>query len=92
MQLLIYGEQYFPLVPDALVLPHLDAMQKEIWRGLPKNQNNIFFSGLGMMGNEIEEFPADDAGAQAAPGEQPVMAVEVIAVEATAVEERKVDE
>jgi hypothetical protein len=92
MQLFIYGEQYYPLIPDSIVLPHLDAMQKEIWRGLPKQQNNIFFNGLGMMGNEIDEFPADDAEAQAVPQLEAVQEIRVIAVDAAPADEEPAGE
>lgn len=31
-----YNDQYFPLVPDQHVVPHLDADQKSMWSGLQK--------------------------------------------------------
>jgi hypothetical protein len=34
--LAIYGDQYFPVVPDALVVSHLNPDQKAIWAGLQK--------------------------------------------------------
>lgn len=36
LMLNIYGEQYFPTVPDAQVVPHLNADQKTVWSGLQK--------------------------------------------------------
>ena len=78
MQLFMYGEQFYPVIPDAIVLTLLDPMQKEIWRGQQRNQNNIFFNGLGMMGNEIEDFPWDDPDGQpAAEGERPAAAAAI---------------
>ena len=32
----VYGDQYFPLVPDQHVVTHLDADQKSVWSGLQK--------------------------------------------------------
>ena len=32
----VYGDQYFPLVPDQHVVAHLDADQKSVWSGLQK--------------------------------------------------------
>lgn len=34
--LAIYGDQYFPVIPDALVVTHLNADQKAVWSGLQK--------------------------------------------------------
>ncbi len=34
--LAIYGDQYFPLIPDTLVVTHLNADQKAVWDGLQK--------------------------------------------------------
>ncbi|MDB5345907.1 MAG: hypothetical protein JWP89_4284 [Schlesneria sp.] len=34
--LAIYGDQYFPIIPDALVVAHLNADQKAVWDGLQK--------------------------------------------------------
>jgi len=32
----VYGDQYFPLVPDQHVVSHLNADQKSVWTGLQK--------------------------------------------------------
>ncbi len=32
----IYGDQYFPVIPDALVVTHLNPDQKAVWNGLQK--------------------------------------------------------
>jgi hypothetical protein len=48
LQMLMYGEQYFPLMPDAKILPLLTATQKAVWRGIPKGQVHFGFD-LGMM-------------------------------------------
>jgi hypothetical protein len=34
--LAIYGDQYFPVIPDALVVAHLNTDQKAVWNGLQK--------------------------------------------------------
>ncbi len=36
LMLSVYGDQYFPLVPDQHVVSHLDADQKSVWSGLQK--------------------------------------------------------
>ena len=36
LMLSVYGDQYFPLVPDQHVVAHLDADQKSVWSGLQK--------------------------------------------------------
>ena len=32
----VYGDRYFPVVPDQYVVPHLNAEQKTVWQGLQK--------------------------------------------------------
>ncbi len=36
LMLSVYGDQYFPMVPDQHVATHLDADQKSVWSGLQK--------------------------------------------------------
>ncbi|MFM9962216.1 MAG: hypothetical protein ACKV2Q_13460 [Planctomycetaceae bacterium] len=52
LALSVYGDQYFPMVPDQHVATHLDADQKSVWGGLQK----VEFGYYG--GNIIAE--ADD--------------------------------
>ena len=52
LALSVYGDQYFPMVPDQHVATHLDADQKSVWSGLQK----VEFGYYG--GNVIAE--ADD--------------------------------
>ena len=47
LEMLFYGEHYFPSLPDNDVIPILNDTQKEVWRGTPK-QNNIFWGWNGM--------------------------------------------
>ena len=61
-----YGDRYFPTVPDAIIVPTLNAMQKDVYRGTQKSQVN--FGGFGFRGGiemeeEILDVPAAPAGA-----------------------------
>ncbi len=59
----MYYPQYFPNVPDALIVPHLDENQKKVWASRPKNQGIIFNDFGPMTGITIQE---DDAPAEVA--------------------------
>jgi hypothetical protein len=55
-QMLMNLDQFFPAIPDEIVTPHLNARQQEIWRGMRKQQGNVFFGGgFGLFGNEVDE-------------------------------------
>ncbi|HEX4589669.1 MAG TPA: hypothetical protein VH120_07050 [Gemmataceae bacterium] len=41
LQLLMYGGQYFPAMPDAKIRPILSEAQQTVWRGIPKG--NVHF-------------------------------------------------
>ena len=56
LEMFMYGNQFFPAIPDAVVLPALNETQKQVWHGKPKQQN-VFFGGFGFGG-----FIVDDAG------------------------------
>ena len=57
LETLLYGDQYYPRLPDDVVTPYLDAKQKEIWHGARQNQNFFF----GFVGNMLpNEDPAED--------------------------------
>ena len=45
LMLSIYGDQYFPLVPDQHVTTHLDADQKSVWGGLQKVDFGYYVGG-----------------------------------------------
>lgn len=53
VQMLMYGEQYFPQLPNNKVLPVLNKSQKDVWRGITK-QGNIFFGFNIFMVNGIQ--------------------------------------
>ncbi len=58
-----YSDMYFPMVPDALIVDHLDDGQKAVWRGLQKiNIGNNFNTGV-----QIPEDAEWWSGAQARP-------------------------
>jgi|GEM_PF-5424090 len=42
-------DQYFPNIPDTLVVPYLDTIQKNVWSGMQKNQR--IFLGIANPGN-----------------------------------------
>lgn len=45
LMLSVYGDQYFPIVPDQHVATHLDADQKSVWSGLQKVDFGYFGGG-----------------------------------------------
>ncbi|MBI5759545.1 MAG: hypothetical protein HZA46_13585, partial [Planctomycetales bacterium] len=57
LEVFLYGDQYLPIPPDAQVLPILNDKQKEVWKGIPRNQNMIWgWVGFGFVqAMDIEE-------------------------------------
>ena len=53
-----FNEQYFPQIPDEVVIPHLNEKQKAIWRGLQKI-GRVFFGRNGAidLGMNIDNVP-----------------------------------
>ncbi len=51
-------DSFFPSIPDQVVTPLLTENQKQVWRGIPKNQNVYF--GLMFGGMVMENDPLDD--------------------------------
>lgn len=51
LEIFLYGDNYFPNVPEQLITACLNEKQKEVWRGIPRS-GNIFF-GIGHIGNVI---------------------------------------
>jgi hypothetical protein len=49
-----YGEQYFPQIPDDVLVPLLDSAQRPVWRGLSK-------IGAGHYGSPFAQPPDDVA-------------------------------
>ncbi len=57
LETLLYGDQYYPRLPDNVVVGYLDAKQMEVWHGNQPNQNYFF----GFVGNMMpQEDPQDD--------------------------------
>jgi hypothetical protein len=44
------GSQFYPNIPDQAVSPYLTRAQKDLWRGMLKN-NNVFYTGGGINAN-----------------------------------------
>jgi Spy/CpxP family protein refolding chaperone len=71
-QILMYGGQYFPSMPDAKIEPILTESQRTVWRGIQKNQIRFgvnFGFGVGFdMGEEVwdDTPPAERPGNPAA--------------------------
>ena len=64
LQMFIYGNNYFPNLPDQAVVPFLNPLQKADWVKKPKNGNQMFWGGLSFMGNtSLEDEP--EAAAEA---------------------------
>lgn len=50
LETFMYGDAYFPPLPDAQVLPVLTEKQKQIWNGIPKQHNMIWgWAGFGFV-------------------------------------------
>ncbi len=61
LEMFMYGDQFFPAIPDGVVVPILSPKQSVVWKGTQRN-NNQFFGGFGFMnGMEMnDDFPADE--------------------------------
>lgn len=61
LETFMYGEAYFPAVPDAYVLPVLTEKQKQIWNGIPKQHHMIWgWAGFGFVrAVEMEDRPVE---------------------------------
>jgi|GEM_PF-959262 len=46
LPLFMHGAQFVPRIPDSIVLPLLDETQKTVWRGLPKQNQQVFWGNL----------------------------------------------
>jgi hypothetical protein len=85
-QILTYGGQYFPKMPDSEILPILTENQKTVWQGIPKGTVNFGFNPNMLeaidIGDEVwnekrpEEEPARVAGKAAAKEKGPNKPVE----------------
>lgn len=74
LETLLYGDQYYPRLPDDVIVPHLDEKQKDVWRGTRTNQNYFF----GFVGNMMPQEDAQDdrdliEARQAAEREMPML-------------------
>jgi hypothetical protein len=59
LELLSYN-QFFPDIPEDFIVPILNNTQRDLWRGLRNNRQNISF-GIGFMGGQIDnELFADE--------------------------------
>lgn len=65
MEIFLYGEHYFPNIPEQLVTPALNQKQKDIWKGMSRT-GNIFF-GIGHTGNVAIDENAWNDEADSAP-------------------------
>ena len=60
LEVFMYGDSYFPALPDAQVIPVLTDKQKQIWNGIPKQQNQIWgWAGGGF----VQAVEVEEAGA-----------------------------
>ena len=59
LEIFMYGEQFMPQLPEDVLLPHLNPLQKEVWKASPRNGGNIW-GGFGFMwGNQVDAGPLD---------------------------------
>ncbi len=61
LEMFMYGDQFFPAIPDGVVVPVLSPKQTVVWKGTQRNGGQIF-GGFGFMnGMEMnDDFPADE--------------------------------
>jgi hypothetical protein len=64
-----YGGQYFPQIPDPLIVKHLNENQKQVWSGLQK----IEIGGMSINRGEAAENDDWWGDEAAAPQNQPVL-------------------
>ena len=62
----LYGDQYFPVIPDQLVAAHLNPDQKEVWQTLQKIDFGFWWGG-GDQGQPIDPWWGEDPADACAP-------------------------
>jgi hypothetical protein len=62
----VYGDQYFPVIPDQLVAAHLNPDQKEVWQTLQKIDFGFWWGG-GDQGQPIDPWWGEDPADACAP-------------------------
>ena len=67
-----YGDQYFPVIPDQYVVPHLNADQKSVWQGLQKIDFGAWWGG-GNQNQPNDGWWGDESGNAAAPANEGVI-------------------
>lgn len=61
LEVFMYGDQFFPNIPDKHVSVFLNETQRKVWRARQQNQGNIFFGGMNVMGGLLgESLPWED--------------------------------
>jgi hypothetical protein len=56
LETFLYGDQFYPRLPDNLVTPYLDERQTRVWHGARPNQSFFF----GFVGNMLPNDESDD--------------------------------
>ena len=62
LETFMYMDQYFPAIPESVLVPILNSKQATVWRGVQKN-NGMVVGGFGILNNGIQTdglFPADE--------------------------------
>ena len=59
--LTLYGDQYFPQLPDKFIMPILDPRQKTIWAGIQKIQIQYFFGIRNQFAVDGDPWDDDEA-------------------------------
>ena len=71
-----YGDQYFPVMPDQYVTPHLNAEQKSVWQGLQKIDFGGWWNGNGQ--NQVNDvWWGEDAANEEVPAAGQVIRAQV---------------
>lgn len=60
LEMFMHGMDMWPNVPDQWIRPHLTAAQHVAWGRLNKNHGHVFFGGMGVEGQVIDDIDLKD--------------------------------
>jgi hypothetical protein len=60
VEMFMHGMDMWPNVPDQWIRPHLTATQQVAWGRIAKHHGNVFFGGMGVNGQVIDDIDLDE--------------------------------
>ncbi len=60
LEMFMHGMDMWPSVPDQWVRPYLTVAQKLAWGRISKNAHHVFFGGMGVEGQAIDDIDLDE--------------------------------